>query len=74
MTTACVTHEEAAKFIDEEFSRPQSNKVLHTHPSPMYWSQDDAQAESRWAQRAEIAKTTPLADNFYIGVPYFMRK
>lgn len=70
MSTACVTREQAKKFIDAEFARPQSNKVLHSHPSPMYWHQNDGQAEKRWQQRAEIASAQPIYANFYLGIPF----
>lgn len=67
---SCVSREQAKKFIDDEFARPQSNKVLHTHPSPMYWRVDNGEARKRLEQRFEFAKTHVLATNLYLGIPY----
>lgn len=36
MHISCITREQAHRFINEEMRRPQSNKVLHAHPSPLY--------------------------------------
>jgi len=70
MAMPCVTRREAAEFIDRECTRPQSNKVLHTHPSPLYWRPADGDAGGRWRRRAAAAAHLPIKDNLYLGLPF----
>src|SRR3954447_290667 len=69
----CITREFAADFIDREYARPQSNKVLHAHPSPMYWRPRDGLAKQRWERRAAGVKTQPMKDNLYLGLPFCIK-
>jgi oxygen-independent coproporphyrinogen-3 oxidase len=73
MAIACVSREVAAEFIDREFSRPQSNKVLHGHPSPKHWRPSDNMGRQRWEQRAQIATTQHMKDNLYLGLPFCIK-
>lgn len=73
MTVPCVTREFAADFINREYTRPQSNKVLHAHPSPMYWRPQDGMGKSRWDRRSRIAEATQLKDNLYLGLPFCIK-
>lgn len=66
----CISREQARQFIEEEMRRPQSNKVLHAHPSPMYWSESDGNESNLWNDRCEISHERPINTNFYIGIPY----
>lgn len=70
MAEIAMTRAEVAAFIEREYARPQSNKVLHTHPSPMYWRANDGHTEKRWKKRAELAKQNKFSDNLYLGVPF----
>jgi len=70
MSTTDMTRADVAAFIEREFSRPQSNKVLHTHPSPMYWRTNDGKTRERWEKRAHLAKQRRFKDNLYLGIPF----
>jgi oxygen-independent coproporphyrinogen-3 oxidase len=70
MSTTDMTRADVAAFIEREFSRPQSNKVLHTHPSPMYWRANDGKTRQRWEKRAHLAKQRRFKDNLYLGIPF----
>src|SRR5256885_7236073 len=50
--------------------RPQSNKVLHAHPSPLYWRGSNGEENDRWEARRESSNTRSMNANFYIGIPY----
>lgn len=70
MSGTDMTRAEVAAFIGREFVRPQSNKVLHAHPSPMYWRPNDGKAAERWRNRARLAKRRRFKDNLYLGIPF----
>src|SRR5256885_11768252 len=70
MHISCITREQAHRFINEEMRRPQSNKVLHAHPSPLYWRGSNGEENDRWEARRESSNTRSMNANFYIGIPY----
>lgn len=70
MTTPCVSREQAKQFIDSEFLRPQSNKVLHAHPSPMYWKQNDGKSLNRLQERLDLTEIHPFSASLYLGLPF----
>ncbi|HYA13122.1 MAG TPA: coproporphyrinogen-III oxidase family protein [Syntrophales bacterium] len=70
MNAPCISREIAARFIDQEYMCPQSNKVLHTHPSPMMWRSYDGSAMDRWKKRSLVAMEKQLHDNLYLGIPF----
>ena len=73
MTLPCVSREVAAQFIEREFSRPQSNKVLHGHPSPKHWRHSDEMGRQRWEERALYSQTQKMKDNLYLGLPFCIK-
>lgn len=73
MAVPCVSREVAAEFIDREFTRPQSNKVLHGHPSPKLWRASDDMGRQRWERRARIATSQHMMDNLYLGLPFCIK-
>ena len=73
MTMPCVNREFAAEFIDREYARPQSNKVLHAHPSPKHWRPSDGMGRERWEKRAILAETQRMKDNLYLGLPFCIK-
>lgn len=70
MVTPCVSREQAKRLIDDEVGRPQSNKVLHAHPGPMYWHPDDGTQSERLRARLELAQTQAFSSNLYLGIPF----
>lgn len=70
MHISCITREQAHRFINEEMRRPQSNKVLHAHPSPLSWRGSNGEENDRWEARREPSNTRSMNANFYIGIPY----
>jgi len=63
-----ITKDEIKKFLNKNKNRHLSNKVLHAHPSPMYWNAD-------FDYEATVQSLTKNADhenfvNLYVGIPY----
>ena len=69
----CVSREAAAQFIAREFNRPQSNKVLHGHPSPKHWRASDEMGRQRWEERALYSRAQKMKDNLYLGLPFCIK-
>lgn len=70
MKPPCLSRPAVVDYLQREFARPQSNKVLHAHPSPMYWQPHDGDTQARWAQRQRVSARRPIADNLYLGLPF----
>ncbi|MBY5775354.1 radical SAM protein [Rhizobium leguminosarum] len=68
-----MTREFVAGFINREFARPQSNKVLHAHPSPKHWRPSKDMGRRRWEKRAESATHVKSTDNLYLGLPFCLK-
>jgi oxygen-independent coproporphyrinogen-3 oxidase len=70
MNVPCLDNHAVSLFVKEQKARPQANKVLHTHPSPLYWHHADDKLRERWKQRARSAYCAPPNANFYLGIPF----
>lgn len=64
---------EVKSFIDRESVRRQSNKVLHGHPSPMYWKQLPESVETLLEKRLDFAKHQEFGVNLYVGTPFCLK-
>ena len=66
--SAPLTREEALAFLEHNEHRQLSNKVLHGHPSPAFWSEsgDHPAVRASWqAQRLQPARI-----NLYFSIPF----
>ena len=61
------------QFINREMARRQSNKVLHAHPSPMYWKDLDVSTESLLNARSGYRENTDFPVNLYVGTPFCIK-
>ncbi len=59
-------------FKKEEFRR-QSNKVLHGHPSPLYWKALELPASQLLSERAAYSHANNFAVNLYVGTPFCIK-
>ena len=57
-------------YIDRHRVRRQSNKVLHGHPSPMFWLDRTVAVPEVMSQRARSADVVRKRLNLYVGTPY----
>ena len=63
-----MTHAEVRDFLSRHQDRPLSNKVLHAHPSPAFWTEDADRAalEASWLAQAR----QPTQVNLYFSIPF----
>ena len=61
---------EIRAWIEAHRQRRQSNKVLHGHPSPMFWLDRDVPIPDVMANRRAAAETMRKKINLYVGTPY----
>lgn len=64
---------DVAGFLDREVSRRQSNKVLHGHPSPLYWKSLPLPPSLLLEERASYARHTRFDVNLYVGTPFCIK-
>ncbi len=64
---------EVKSFVDRESLRRQSNKVLHGHPSPMYWKPLSDSVESLLEKRNGFAQQQDFSVNLYVGTPFCLK-
>ena len=57
-------------YIDTHRHRRQSNKVLHGHPSPVFWLDRDVSVPAVMRDRREAARGVRKRINLYVGTPY----
>ena len=57
-------------YIDKHRQRRQSNKVLHGHPSPMFWLDQDVSVPAVMKTRRQACETVKKRINLYVGTPY----
>src|SRR5207245_4890084 len=50
--------------------RRHSNRVLHGHPSPLFWRNRDLSVPAIMAARAEALRDAPGRLNLYVATPY----
>ena len=65
-----VTTADAAKIVDKELNRPQVNRVLHAHPSPLQWKRDKIDFASHAEKRLVGTDATSRSIGLYVGVPF----
>lgn len=62
---------QAAKaFVEKHRKRRQSNKVLHGHPSPVHWGEQDVPMDAVLRDRGRTNREIPKRVNLYVGTPY----
>ncbi|MEE2790859.1 MAG: radical SAM protein [Acidobacteriota bacterium] len=57
-------------FVEKHRYRRQSNKVLHGHPSPVHWAEQDIAMDTVLRTRAQTHQEIPKRVNLYVGTPY----
>lgn len=57
-------------YIDSHRRRRQSNKVLHGHPSPVFWLDHAVSIPEVMAVRARTHRDVRKQINLYVGTPY----
>jgi oxygen-independent coproporphyrinogen-3 oxidase len=63
-----MTKQEIENFINKNKKRHLSNKVLHTHPSPAYWSNNFSYENAEENLLTSEGEKTVV--NMYVGIPY----
>ncbi len=61
---------EVRAYIDAHRRRRQSNKVLHGHPSPVFWSDRDVSVPAVMRNRRQASRRVRKRINLYVGTPY----
>ena len=56
--------------IEKQRQRRQSNKVLHAHPSPLFWQEQDVPVKGLMIERRVANAAIPKRVNLYVGTPY----
>lgn len=69
-SSATTKLEHARAYIDKQRERRQSNKVLHGHPSPMFWLERDVCIPDVMNHRNVSNRTAPKRINLYVATPY----
>lgn len=57
-------------YIDSHLHRRQSNKVLHGHPSPVFWLDREVSIPAVMQNRRDAAGAMRKRINLYVGTPY----
>jgi len=57
-------------YIDAQRGRRQSNRVLHGHPSPLFWLNRDIPVPDVMAEREAARREIPKQLNLYVATPY----
>ena len=57
-------------YIDKHRQRRQSNKVLHGHPSPLFWLDQNVSIPAVMANRRDACASVRKRINLYVGTPY----
>jgi len=70
---AAFTSAEVTSFIEKERGRRQSNKVLHGHPSPMYWKPLESPLSSYLQRRIDYSTDSDFEVNLYVGTPFCLK-
>jgi oxygen-independent coproporphyrinogen-3 oxidase len=61
---------EAHEYIDKHRQRRQSNKVLHAHPSPLFWSERHVPIKEVMIKRKFASPNVSKRINLYVATPY----
>jgi oxygen-independent coproporphyrinogen-3 oxidase len=57
-------------LVDKQRPRRQSNKVLHGHPSPLFWLEREIPVGDVMALRQAANRRVPKRVNLYVATPY----
>jgi oxygen-independent coproporphyrinogen-3 oxidase len=57
-------------YIETQRTRRQSNRVLHGHPSPLFWLDRNVDVSAVMAERAAGQRDVPKHLNLYVATPY----
>jgi oxygen-independent coproporphyrinogen-3 oxidase len=57
-------------YVEAHRRRRHSNRVLHGHPSPLFWRSRDLSVPEIMTARAEALRGTPCRLNLYVATPY----
>ncbi len=60
----------ARAYIEAHRRRRHSNRVLHGHPSPVFWQRAAAPVPQIMAERSAILRDNPKHLNLYVATPY----
>ncbi len=67
---AMFTIDDARAFLAKNTRRRQANKVLHGHPSPLFWRERDLPLEERLQERRDANIMVPKNLGVYVATPY----
>ena len=62
--------QQVLKYIDQHRKRRQSNKVLHGHPSPLFWLDQNVSVPTVMMNRQQACSMVQKRINLYVGTPY----
>ncbi|AKJ29033.1 hypothetical protein AAW51_2342 [Caldimonas brevitalea] len=65
-----VTAENVHRIIAKELNRPQVNRVLHAHPSPLQWNKEEIDFSQHCKDRLDLNKQTNRSIGLYVGIPF----
>ena len=65
--------DKAYSFIETQKKRRQTNKILHCHPSPVFWREKDVAVDQLLEHRIIQLHTIPKYLNLYVGIPYCLK-
>ncbi len=65
--------QEIYSYIDSNKKRRQTNKVLHCHPSPLFWNKQDLPLKEIMERRKKSLRSVPKRLNLYVSIPYCLR-
>lgn len=72
--SSLATHDDRAQqahdYIEKQRTRRQSNRVLHAHPSPLFWLERDVPVKEVMIERRMASAAIPKRLNVYVGTPY----
>ena len=60
----------ARRYIEAHRHRRHSNRVLHGHPSPLFWKNHDISVPAVMVARADGLRSAPKRLNLYVATPY----
>jgi len=64
---------EIHSYLEKNKKRRQTNKVLHAHPSPLFWRERDIPLKKIMHRRKEDLEKIPKRLNLYVSIPYCLR-
>ena len=59
--------------IAKQRGRRQSNKVLHAHPSPLFWLERNPPLDEIFAERKRAHEQVAQRVNLYVATPYCLK-